>query len=182
MRIFGLKQNVKLDDAVILRARQFAESVIDTVDYRDSNQPFREKVQLDHFISKIGEEAVGNVFRQYGCEVTGPDYRIYDGKQKSWDCDLRIDGIGLAVKTQSASAAKKYGLSWTFQDAPKRRDIILDQPDAWVCFVLCDDFNSHNCVVYPVLQIHQLSFRPPRLAHLHGKKQVVYSDDIERLL
>lgn len=179
MRIFTLRQHVEIDAAVCRRARKFADAVLDTVDYRDSNQSIRRKIWLDHFISKIGEEAVRRVFERYGCQVTGPDYRIYEGKAKSWEDDLYVDGVGLAVKTQARSAAQKYGLSWTFQDSEVRRDAILQNPQAWVCFVACNDLDkSYHCVVYPPFQIKQLVFRAPKLDHLKGKKRVVYAGDL----
>ncbi len=179
MRIFNLKQHVVIETELLARAQNFAKKVVDTVDYRDSNQYLREKIRLDHFISKIGEEAVRKVFEMYGCTVKGPDYRIYDGKEKSWEDDLFIDGAGLAVKTQTRSSAKKYGLSWTFQDSVVRKDNIFNRPNAWVCFVVCDDINkSYNAIVYPPFQIKELVFKPPKLAHLQGKKRVVYAKDL----
>lgn len=179
MRIFTLKQHVDIGPDMLRRARNFAAAVVDTVDYRDSNQAKKEKIWLDHFISKVGEEAVRIVFQRYGCTVKGPDYTIYEGKAKSWEEDLFIDGEGLAVKTQAASAARKYGLSWTFQDSEIRRDAILHQPEAWVCFVACNNLDkSYQCVVYPPLQMKQLIFKPPKLNHLQGKKRVVYAEDL----
>jgi len=179
MRIFNLKQHVTIEPELRLRAREFAQKVVDTVDYRDSNQRIREKIRLDHFISKIGEEAVRKVFEMYGCEVKGPDYRIYDGNAKSWEDDLFIDDVGLAVKTQSRSSAEKYGLSWTFQDSESRKDNIFNRPKAWVCFVECNDVGkSYNSIVYPSFQVGELIFKPPKLAHLQGKKRVVYAEDL----
>ncbi|HSG43126.1 MAG TPA: hypothetical protein VLA72_08215 [Anaerolineales bacterium] len=65
------------------------------------------------------------MFVERNCEILGPDNTIYSGKRKSWDADLKINDIEVAVKTQRRLAAMRYGLSWTFQDSPKRRDPIL---------------------------------------------------------
>ena len=79
------------------------------------------------------------MFEKRNCQVIGPDYTIYTGKQKSWATDLVINGLDVAVKTQRRSAGRRYGLSWTFQDSPERRDPILDLPEAWVCLVVYED-------------------------------------------
>jgi hypothetical protein len=158
----------------IARATAFAEAVSETVDYRDSNQTQKKKIQDDHFVSKLGEEAVRLVFETRHCIVEGPDYTIYAGKKKSWVADLKINELDVAVKTQRRSAANRYGLSWTFQDSPRRRDPILSMPEAWVCLVAYEDLRPNfECVVYPLRKIKQLIFEPPRLSHLAGKKKTV---------
>src|SRR5215211_4905895 len=139
MATFRTPQTVQLPPEAIARASAFADTVIDTVNYRDSNQSRRQKIRDDHFVSKIGEEAVHLVFEARNCVVEGPDYSIYEGKQKSWIADLEINALKVAVKTQRRSTANRYGLSWTFQDSPKRRDPILSMPDAWVCLVVYED-------------------------------------------
>ncbi|OWY21833.1 hypothetical protein C7N43_28655 [Sphingobacteriales bacterium UPWRP_1] len=173
---------VVLPPHIVEKARHFANQVIQTVDYTDSNQHNLQKISNDHFISKLGEEAVKTAFENLGHTVTGPDYSIYQAKQKSWEADLYINNYPLAVKTQPTSAAKKYGLSWTFQASGKRKDPVLKQPDAWVCFVACHDNNNehYHCTVYPPCQIKNLLFKPPRLQHLQGKKLVVYAADLPK--
>jgi hypothetical protein len=167
----------------IRRAELFAEEVFSTTNYRDSNQLNLKKIQNDHFISKIGEEAVKQTFQLFKKVVKGPDYRIYKGKNKSWDADLLVDGKELAVKTQKQSMANKYGCSWTFQASSKRFDPILNQQDAWVCFVLCDDTCPfYTCKIYPPFQIKELIFKNPKLTYLIGMKRVVYEADLPFVL
>ena len=139
MRYFNSTKKVLIHSDEILLANNFAQQVTPTINYYDSNQTNLIKIQQDHFISKIGEEAVRKVFRSCQQKVRGPDYNIYKQKDKSWEEDLYVNGVGLAVKTQKWSAAERYGLSWTFQNSGKRKDPILDNPEAWVCFVLCND-------------------------------------------
>ena len=175
MATFREPQIVQLPSEAMARATAFADAVTGTVNYRDSNQAIKEKIRDDHFVSKLGEEAVRFVFEQRDCKIEGPDYTIYSGKGKSWDADLRINDLEVAVKTQRRSAAKRYGLSWTFQDSPERRDPILDMPEAWVCLVVFEDLkDGFECVVYPLRKIKQLIFEAPRLSRLVGKKQAVY--------
>jgi hypothetical protein len=179
MRCFFQIQRIRIHPNLIEKARIFAEKVIRTVDYRDSNQFNAAKIQNDHFVSKIGEEATRRVFEYFGKTVEGPDYGIYHGSKKSWDHDLSVDHTGLAVKTQKRSAAKKYGLSWTFQSSGIRRDPILQNPDAWVCFVEFNDKDPfHECFVFPPYQIRELTFKDPVLPHLKNKKRVVYAADL----
>jgi hypothetical protein len=182
MSTFRTPQIVQLSPEAVVRAQTFAEAVIDTVNYRDSNQSQKQKIRDDHFVSKLGEEAVRAIFESRNCAVQGPDYSIYTGKEKSWDADLKINSLEVAVKTQRRSAAKRYGLSWTFQDSPERRDPVLTMPDAWVAFVVYEDKKtSYECVVYPLLKIKQLIFDSPLLPHLAGKKKVVYLEKLQKL-
>ena len=181
MSAFQVPQIICLPKEAINRANFFADAVIATVNYQDSNQMVKQKIHDDHFVSKVGEEAVRSVFERRNCKVEGPDYKIYTGKQKSWAADLTINALNVAVKTQRRSAAKRYGLSWTFQDSPERRDPILDMPDAWVCLVVYEDLKpDYECVVYPLRKIKQLIFEAPRLNRLIGKKQAVYLETLQK--
>ena len=160
-------------------ASAFAHAVTDTVNYKDSNQSVIEKIRDDHFVSKLGEEAVRILFQSRECLVDGPDYAVYEAKRKSWAADLKVNGLEVAVKTQRRSVANRYGLSWTFQDSPERRDPILDMADAWVCLVVFEDLKTETeCLVYPLRKIKQLIFEAPRLAKLIGKKQAVYMETL----
>lgn len=179
MATFRSPQIVHLSSETVERAKAFAEAVIDTVNYRDSNQTKKKKIRDDHFVSKLGEEAVRAVFERRHCTVHGPDYTVYAGKQKSWAADLKINHLEVAVKTQRRSAANRYDLSWTFQDSPRRRDPILSMPEAWVCLVVYEDLKpEYECVVYPLRKVKQLIFEAPRLARLVGKKQAVYLETL----
>jgi hypothetical protein len=182
MRYFVNIQTIAIDTGLAVKAKNFAQQVTPTIGssgngYRDTNQFNLQKIENDHFISKIGEEAVRITFEQCNRKVQGLDYQIYAGKQKSWDSDLYIDGLGLAVKTQATSLARKFGLSWTFQSGIYRKDPILNNLGAWVCFV---EFNeaTHQCRVYPPYQIKELTFGEPKLDKLKGSKKVVYADSL----
>ena len=181
MSTFRTPQVVQLSTDALGRARAFAKAVTATVDYADSNQVKKKKIEDDHFVSKLGEEAVRMVFETRSCLVAGPDYAIYEKKQKSWVADLKINELEVAVKTQRRSAANRYGLSRTFQDSPNRRDPVLAMPDAWICFVVYEDLRpGFECVVYPLRKIKQLIFEPPRLPHLAGKKKTVSMETLQK--
>ena len=175
MTTFHTPQPVLIPEMAKEKALSFAKAVTHTVNYRDSNQSILEKIRDDHFVSKLGEEAVRILFEGRECQVEGPDYGVYEARRKSWAADLKVNGLDVAVKTQRRSAANRYGLSWTFQDSPERRDPILDMSDAWVCLVVFEDLKTETeCLVYPLRKIKQLVFEAPRLAKLIGKKQAVY--------
>jgi hypothetical protein len=177
VKFYTTIQKVSLDKAIAEKAWAFAKQVIETTNYTDSNQTQKEKIKLDHFISKLGEEAAKQVLEKYAV-VTEPDYTIYQAQQKSWQHDLFVNEVGLAVKTQSRSSANKYGLSWMFQAGDKRKDAVLQNPNAWVVFVECDDTNPYTCYVYPPYQIQTLQLGEPKLAHLIGHKKVVYANTL----
>jgi hypothetical protein len=181
MATFRTPQTIPLPPEAVERAKTFADAVTQTVNYRDSHQTRRKKIRDDHFVSKLGEEAVCLVFRARNCLVAGPDYTVYDGGQKSWAADLQINQLEVAVKTQRRSAANRYGLSWTFQDSPERHDPILAMPEAWVCLVVYEDLKpGFECVVYPLRKIKQLIFEAPRLRRLLGKKQAIYLETLQK--
>jgi len=172
-------QKVKLDANHLLKAKCFAVEVSPSTNYGDANQNSRIKIQEDHRISKLGEEAAAFVLRQF-VSVSDPDYSIYKGKQKSWKEDLQVNGVGVAVKSQNSIAAKKYGLSWTFQYGPKRKDSIFNNPEAWIIFVEVDESNETCiCRVFPPFQLKELIFEEPKLAYLRGHKKVVYAESLK---
>lgn len=181
MSTFRKPQLIHIPPEAVARAQAFAAAVTHTVDYRDSNQTVQHKISDDHFVSKLGEEAVRCVFEARQCIVKGPDYSIYNSQQKSWASDLKINELEVAVKTQRRSSAKRYGLSWTFQNSLKRRDPILSLPEAWVCLVGYEDLKPDcECLVYPLRKIKQLIFEAPRLSKLVGKKQAVYLETLQK--
>lgn len=177
MKFYSDIRQVNLDREAVLKAWDFAGKVTNTTNYSDSNQSLLKKIKDDHFVSKLGEEAAKMVLSEFGT-VKGPDYTIYEAKQKSWDDDLFVNNIGIAVKTQRRTAAKKYSLSWTFQGGNTRKDSILEKPDAWVIFVEYNDEEPYNCFIYPPHQIKHLFFQEPKLQRLKAHKKVVYAESL----
>jgi len=171
------KRNVVVTDRMVEKARTYAEAVVDTVRYADSNQHNKEKILFDHMVGKVGEEAVKRFLTDNNLPVKGPDYSIYSGKNKSWESDLYINGIGIAVKTQNTKSAEMYGMSWTFQSSSWRRDPVLDSKEALVFFVLYDNIKM-ICTIYPPKKIKELRFSRPKLDKYVGKKLVVYEESL----
>ena len=74
---------IKLSQVLADKAKHFANNVVKTTDYSDANQCDQEKVIYDHFISKLGEEAVRMLLTEMGYSVRGPDYTIYPKFKKA---------------------------------------------------------------------------------------------------
>lgn len=179
LKLFDTARALKIHPNWRLKARAFAHAVVQTIDYTDSHQYNLQKIEHDHFVSKLGEEAVRQIFEDLKQHVKGPDYTIYPARQKSWQSDLIINETELAVKTQSLTSAKRYAVSWLFQSGHQRRDSILNHPSAWVCFVSYNP-TDQCCTVYPPHQISELIFKEPRLEHLKHSKKAVYLEDLPR--
>lgn len=165
--------SVILDIATLDAAMQYAEGVVKTVDYSRRNQVDKQKIVEDHFVGKLGEAAVEFVLQTMGIEVGAPDYEIYESRRKSWDSDLFIGDLGIAVKTQKLTTAYRFGLSWTFHF----EDPILQQPEAIVYYVVYNDQIGNWLTVFPGKKIKDTVFGSPAKDILKNVKRVVYGKD-----
>ena len=68
--------------------------------YSKRGQNNEQKRQKDAFVGKLGEYAVYNSLKGKIPNIVEPDVQVYAAKQKSWDFDLKGDGVNLHVKTQ----------------------------------------------------------------------------------
>lgn len=189
-------QLIKIGKEKIEKAMEFSKKVVIRNDYSDSNQTNFEKIENDHFISKICEEAVIIAHKNVGLKTTDVDYKIYKQNEKSWDSDLKriypelqgsIPPLPLAVKGQSKTSAEKYELSWMFQNSESRKDIILkkDFCEQLVFLVYCNDkVKTYDCWVYPPVKMKDIIpiLKDPKSKHLKGKKLVVYYKDLKNIL
>lgn len=182
--------SVSIDRAIIVKAQKFAEDVVKTIDYTDRKQPNREKVRFDYFIGKVGEEGVYAAFSQMGIQIysqdrntltltPGPDYAIYPKKRKTFGHSLFIKYndkyIEISVHTQAISQAIKYGTGWTFQI----QDPILNNPEAWVVFVECDDTRTktYDCIIHQPYQIKDLEI-VDAAGYYKGIKKFIRKEDL----
>lgn len=87
---------------------------------------------------------------------------------------------GISVRTQAISQALKYGYNWAFQSIEGgRKDPILSNPNALVCFVECNDKNRwYDSVIYPPYQISELKFEEPDGEYFKGIKKFVKRDSL----
>lgn len=178
-----------IEQNIIDKAWNFANKVVTTTDYSDSQQTDKEKKIKNFFIGKLGEEVVYGVLKDHNIQsfnITGkegPDYSIYEQKQKRWNCDLYIKlydkYIGITIRTQASSIAKYFGVNWIIQSIKTGRyDPSQDNPDSLVCLVECDDsYRYYPCIVYPLYRMNEL-----KISDIQGKysesKRIILKKDL----
>lgn len=168
------------------------DSVATSADkYARRNQLDIEKIKKDIRNGKIGEEVVWeSLLRKYP-GLTGPDYKIYSKKDKSWDPDLRdiLSNMRLGVKSQDIESSLSFGESWVFQygnggkydcDSGVFKD---SDPNHYIAFVALN-VPKRKGEIRAIVKIQWLHdkklFKEMKKASLRGNKLAVYYDDLER--
>lgn len=170
-------------------AKKYADDVISTIDYSDSNQTNLEKIKSDHYNGKVGEFAVYNFLERNKIESTYPDCEIYEAHNKSWVSDLYVTIEGckypLAVKTMHENAADKFGWSWIFQySRTGRKDKVFENRDSsFVSFVKIfrHEIQDGILISRPLI-LSNFRFSDPIAQRLKGHKLVVYEKDNDILI
>jgi hypothetical protein len=158
---------------------RFAEQVSMTTNYSDCNQTNYNLKVYQHYIGKLGELAVFLYLRQEGYNITEPDFKIYQSKDKSWDSDLKINDLHISIKTQDIESAKRFGLSWTFQHIKNGRKDFTIKENPIVIPTLYDNFyyNKIRIIIFPSIEMKNIKFGEPKKESLKGKKLVMYAED-----
>ena len=102
----------------------FAKYVIETNidEYALRGQNDKEKLMYDKYYGTVAEFMVYQHYDDLGKSISFPDIMIYEGRYKSYDADLIIDGYNLHVKSHVVSDF--YENSWVFQ----RKDPLTYHP------------------------------------------------------
>lgn len=184
-RPYNFYQGAKVKSEIYLKSYAYALGVTPTKYDIYDGQYDKNKLFYDALYGKMGEDAAYQILKKYDINVSAPDYEVK--KAPSWESDLKkFMGNDIAVKTQNIDSKKRYGLGWTFQyQLFKRCDPILNKPYAWVCFVLCGNLTIENelkCIVFPLVQVKDLKYRPAALPHLNDKKKFVDGPKLYTLL
>ncbi len=149
---------------------RYADAVVGTVNYADSNQSNKIKVRNDHFVGKVAEFCAHQLLKD-DFAISSPDCEVFKGKDKSWESDLK-GKTSFAIKSQTVESYKKYGASLMFQDIKGgRRDPILDKPEDYVVWVLV---SQHYGIVVPPMKVKDLIMGEPKVFRLKGTKSVAY--------
>lgn len=176
-------KNIIFTQAQLNQCREFAEN-INTSYYANRKQTDQEKRKLDQIIGKLGEIATHETLKAKFPDLTLPDFNIYEAKKKSWDFDMKADGLNLHVKSQSLTQGAKYGVSWIFQAQDKHIQDLKIQ-NQYVSFVSVDMDKKHALVrCIPALEtLHSNAlFKAPKLLNLsYNNKLAVYFDDLKLL-
>ncbi len=179
---------IKFTQEEIDQCNDFANK-IDTSYYATRSQTDNNKRRHDQVIGKLGEIAVFNSLKEKHPSLGPPDFRIFSKKEKSWDFDLKGDGISLHVKSQDIKQSKKYGESWIFQKGNgvnRNYDKeIFDRlsPNQYVSFVVVN-LNENCATIKAIVDLDFLHkkelFKEPVLEKLRfANKMAVYFRDMK---
>ncbi|MCZ2224432.1 MAG: hypothetical protein LC122_12485 [Chitinophagales bacterium] len=180
----------KFDEQEINKCREFSEK-IDTSFYAARNQFDNEKRKNDQLVGKLGEILSFNYLKDKVNNLTYPDFKIYDKKNKSWDFDLKGDKANIHVKSQNIIQSNRYGESWIFQAGNKKYknydkeifDKISD--NQYVCFCIVDlkEFVGYLKIIVSLDVLHNNNlFKLPKLEKLQqANKLAVYYSDLKSL-
>jgi hypothetical protein len=162
---------------------------IDTSYYANRSQFDNEKRKQDQIVGKLGEVATYNVLKAKYPTLSPVDFTIYSKKEKSWDFDLKADGICVHVKSQNFIQSKKYGESWIFQKGNgvnRNYDKeIFDRltPNQYVSFVSVD-LENKKATIKAIVELDFLHkkdlFKLPVLEKLRvANKMAIYFKDMQ---
>ncbi len=170
---------VRLGNIEIEKINAFANA-IDTGYYATRNQFNADKRKIDQIVCKFGEFSVFS-YLSSKYEISEPDLKIYSAREKSWDFDLKGNGINIHVKSQSRESGDRFGISWVFQNSDREIFNSTTQ-DQYVAFVSVD-VNSNCSLIRTIVKLEDLHaeklFKSPKLDYLKSNKFAVYYEDIK---
>lgn len=179
---------IKFTPEQIQECLDFAEK-IDTSFYAKRSQTDNDKRKQDQIVGKLGEIAVYTSLKDKYPDISYPDFKIYEKKDKSWDFDLKAADKNIHTKSQNIKQSKKYGESWIFQKGNgSNRNYdkeIFDRlsPNQYVAFVLVDlaKYEAEVKAIVTLDFLHKKDlFRPPVLEKLRfANKMAVYYKDMK---
>lgn len=141
-----------------------------------------ERIKHQTAVGKMGEFVSQAFLCGLGYDCTSPDCEVYDGKGKSWASDLFIGDHKVAVKTQDAVSASKFGQSWIFQKGGEgygHTDPVIYKGKSFAVFVTLDLEKKCGTVNGPYFMSDlRPHFREPKLRSLRFSKTALYWDDI----
>lgn len=139
-----------LTKADMKRAKKFANERCGDTDLYEKRGGFK---KVDVISGAMAELAVYRVLKEKGVDVSYPDFKIYEAKDKSYDADL-TDGLHhFHVKGQTLESKKRYGPSWLMQ----RNDPILQNPERLNYLVPCTvDVDTGRVEIYGIFSILSL--------------------------
>ncbi len=154
-----------------LQCDLFANHVYDSnkKTYAARGSSVKEKVIADIFNGKIAECQVFNFLEADGYKPSPIDFTIYSRRRKTFDCDTKIDGFRVHIK--SCQGGSKYPNSWLFQ----KTDPVVSMRSEEDLLILC--VLGEEDIAYSILA-SDVTFRDPVLLNLARTKTAVYEDDL----
>lgn len=146
-------------------------------------QTNKQRIIQQNITGKIGEFAVMFHFLDQDRDISSPDMEIYTYK-KSFDADLRLDGVGLHVKSQSRDSYDRLGKkTWTFQyggsGSGHKDPLIYKKLTENVVFVYVDGMETEIYGPYAWEAIQPL-LKDPVIDRLKGIKKCIYVEDLPK--
>jgi hypothetical protein len=139
--------------------------------YRDRGEPRYLKQQEDIITGKLGELAAFKYLKHRCIKTNYPDFKIYNPKEKSFECDLKSEDTNYHVKTQPERSVKRYGYSWLVQ----AKDPLVNNPDEKDYLILVA---QHDILRYEVLMVVHASEVPWAEPKVYKKtKKAIYLKD-----
>jgi hypothetical protein len=149
------------------------------------------KIMDDIRNGKLAEEFVYRKLVPQFPDLSPPDFKIYEKKQKSWDPDLKEPKIPLriAVKSQDIKSEILYGRSWVFQYGNGGKfdcdtGVFKDQDENhYVCLVSMNipkRIGELRAIV-KIKWLHENDlFKPMKRLNLQGNKLAIYYEDLDK--
>lgn len=165
-----LKNTAKrISPDIIKLCQNFAENCYWTnaPEYERRNQNNPDKIKQDIAFGKIAEFGVYYILLEKGMKhITIPDTNVYNHKSKSFEADLKCEGFGFHIKTQTLKSALRFGESWMFQ----KKDPLVINPKSYDYFI-GTQLNESNFEVKILLSkpATELKFEDPVLEKLKTK-------------
>jgi len=165
----------------------YAENEFESTRGMRARRGQRNPVRIKHQTAtgKMGEFMSQAFLRGLGYDCSNPDCEIYSGKGKSWASDLFVGEHKIAVKTQDASSASRFGSSWIFQKGGHGRghtDPVISGGKSYAMFVTLN-VNKKCASVRGPYHMSDLRphFRDPQLECLKFSKAALYWNDIKEI-
>jgi hypothetical protein len=139
--------------------------------YASRNQFDLDKIKNDIYLGKVAEYAVYNHYYQNFGKISKPDLKIYRGKDKSYDADLKTKKSLVHVK--SFFGKSNYDPSWVFQ----KNDPLVHSPEENDVIILCiiDETGKGKGYVGDARVLKEY-YKPLRKASLSSKTAIYLKD------
>jgi hypothetical protein len=141
------------------------------VHYASRNQFDLNKIKNDIYLGKVAEYAVYNHYYQNFGKISKPDLKIYIGKEKSYDADLKTKKSLVHVKSFFSKSG--YNPSWVFQ----KNDSLVHSPEKNNVIILCiiDETGKGKGYVGDAIVLQEY-YKPLRKESLSSKTAIYLKD------
>lgn len=182
-------ESIKLTRKDYERCEEFANQQLHTSldHYRRRKQGNAPKIIQDITTGKLGELATHRMLRRHGFYAKAPDFKIYEGRKKSFDADITWQQFAFHCKSQSEDSVNKYGASWILQWGGRGHGHVdkLFKHVAPTDYLVPATIHSDHARIYgvvPVAKLFELDLiKPPKVDWMADTKRAIYFDDIKKL-